>query len=222
MRQLFIGLCAEGNTDVRFLKTVIANVLQEISWECSTQVDIADVRTVNGEGQSFVEKMLDASNKAEEIYGISILCVHADSDHRTIDVVKKNKFDPFLSRLETLPDARYCKFIVPTIPIQMVEAWMLADKILLKQLINASQIRDVDLGIERDPESYSDPKEAIQNAIRVAMQGRPKKMRDQIDISDLYETLGNRLGLEKLRQIPSFLFFEGQIRRVLQKMGLLR
>ena len=59
--------------------------------------------------------------------------------------------------LKSMPEEEYCKHIIPTIPIQMIESWMLADKELLKRLINAKDMSDADLGLDRAPESYADP-----------------------------------------------------------------
>lgn len=222
MRQLFIGLIAEGNTDVRFLKNVIFNSVQALSWDCESQVEIFDVREISAKGEGFVEKMLNAAHVASEEFGLSMLCIHADSDHRTIQSVMENKFDPFFAELEKMDEKSYCKHIVPTIPIQEIESWMMADKELLKQLMNASGKRDAELGLEKSPESYSDPKAAIENAIRLSMLAAPKKRRDQITISDFYETLGNRVSLEKLRTIPSFNHFEREVVRVFREIGLMR
>ena len=222
MKQLFIGLIAEGTTDIRFLKSVIEKSIQELSWQCDNQVEIFPVREIVAEGDGFVEKMLAASKCARQNYGISALCIHADSDARTIDSVMLNKFDPFISALKSMPEEEYCKHIIPTIPIQMIESWMLADKELLKRLINAKDISDADLGLDRAPESYADPKSAIENAIRRAMAEQPKKKRNQIGIADLYEILGNRLSLERLRTIPSFAKFEENVIIVFKNMGLMR
>jgi hypothetical protein len=222
MYQLFIGLIAEGNTDVRFLKSVIYNSIQDISWECESEVEIFDVRDIKASGDGFVQKMLEASKRARSDYGISVLCIHADSDAPTIHPVMENKFSPFFAELERMDDVEYCKHIVPTIPIQEIESWMLADRELLKQLINAVGFRDVDLGIEKAPELYADPKSVIENAISIAMSHQPKKRRDSITISDLYETLGYRMGLEKLRAIPSFNHFEAGVRKCLKELGLMR
>ena len=222
MKQLFIGLIAEGTTDIRFLKSVIEKSIQELSWQCDNQVEIFPVREIVAEGDGFVEKMLAASECAWQNYGISALCIHADSDARTIDSVMLNKFDPFISALKSMPEEEYCKHIIPTIPIQMIESWMLADKELLKRLINAKDMSDADLGLDRAPESYADPKSAIDNAIRRAMSEQPKKKRNQIGIADLYEILGNRLSLERLRTIPSFAKFEENVIIVFKNMGLMR
>lgn len=222
MMQLFIGLIAEGPTDIRFLKTVIYKSIQELSWRCENQIEIFDIQEISADGDSFSEKMLAASKSALQDYGINILCVHADSDTRLIKDVMDNKFAPFFEALKGLSDEEYCKHIIPTIPIQMIESWMLADKELLKQLINAIGTRNIDLGIEKDPESYSDPKCTIENAIRIAMSGKSKKKRDQISILDLYELLGDRLKLDKLRAIPSFVNFENNVINVFKTMNLMR
>ena len=222
MRQLFIGLVAEGTTDVRFLKNVIYKSVQELSWQCDTMVEVFDIREISAAGDTFVEKMLEATRIAQQDFSISALCVHADSDSKTIDEVMENKFVPFLEALKEKDEQTFCKCIIPTIPIQMIESWMLADKALLKRLIDAEQFTDTDLGLDRAPESYADPKEAISNAIRVAMEGKPKKRRDQIKISDLYEVLGNELRLEQLRSIPSFCSFEANVLQAFRALNLLR
>ena len=166
--------------------------------------------------------MLDASKCAWQEYGISALCIHADSDARSLDVVMQNKFEPFFSVLNEMSEEDFCKHIIPTIPIQMIESWMLADKGLLKHLINAKNMSDADLGLERMPESYADPKNVIENAIRRSMSEQPKKKRNQIGIADLYEILGNRLSLDRLRTIPSFVQFENSVVEVFKDMGLMR
>ena len=78
------------------------------------------------------------------------------------------------------------------------------------------------MGIDRQPESYADPKSVIEEAIRKAMLNQPKKKRNQIGIADLYELLGNRLSLDKLRTIPSFTQFETNVINVFKEMGLMR
>lgn len=222
MKQLFIGLVAEGTTDVRFLKNVIYKSVLELSWECDTMVEVFDIREITASGNTFVDKMLDASRIAQQDFSISFLCIHADSDSKSVNEVMDNKFKPFLEALDSKDGQEFCKLIVPTIPIQMIESWMLADKALLKRLINAEQISDADLGLDKSPESYADPKEAINNAIRIALEGKPKKRRNQIKISDLYENLGNELSLEQLRGIPSFCTFEDNVMIAFRELGLLR
>ena len=220
-RQLFIGLVAEGTTDVRFLKTIIQKSVQELSWQCETDVDIFDIREISPGGDSFVQKMVNASMIAQKEYSISMLCIHTDSDSRTAEDVMQNKFTPFFEALEKLVERDYCKCIVPTIPIQMIESWMLADKPLLKSLIDAESLSDSSLGIDKAPESYADPKNVINEAIRIAMEGKSRRLRDQIQISELYGILGQELSLDSLRTIPSFCEFEKYVTNAFRQMNLL-
>lgn len=220
--QLYIGLTVEGTTDSRFLKEIIENVFEETAFECSTDVQIEDVRTVDVAKTTFVETMCNASYKAANDYGISILCIHADADDRTIESVTLNKFNPLMVALENEADERFCKNIVPIIPIQMTEAWMLADKELLKTKIDARNIADIDLGIHRTPESYADPKDAINNAIRISQARRAKRRRNELTINDLYEAMGQSISLNDLRSIPSFCVFEDNVKSAFRTLGYIQ
>lgn len=220
--QLFIGLTVEGTTDTQFLKEIIQNVFEETAFECSTDVEIEDIRIVNVHKTSFVETMLKASQKAIHDYGISVLCIHADSDAKTLIEVTDYKFTPLIEQLKDLSSEEYCKTIVPVIPIHMTEAWMLADKELLKEKIGAKTKRDSDLGIERSPESYADPKQTIEDAVRIAQEGKTKRRRNELTINDLYEELGQSISLENLRQIPSFCLFEDNVKLAFVSLGYIQ
>lgn len=221
-KQVFIGLITEGSTDIRFLSSIINRSVQEIACECETEIEVPDVQPLRSTGRTFVEKMLNASQVACEKYGMSILFIHADSDNKKLDDVMNTKFKPFQNELSTKNENSYCKHIVPTIPIQMIESWMMADKQLLKQLINAESLHNAALGLERMPESYADPKSVIENAIRKSLLYMPKKKRNQIKISNLYEILGNRLDLNSLRKLPSFKLFEDNILQSFRELHLIR
>lgn len=166
--------------------------------------------------------MLKASQKAIHDYGISVLCIHADSDAKTLDEVEDYKFTPLIKQLNDLSSEEYCKTIVPVIPIHMTEAWMLADKDLLKEKIGAKTKRDSDLGIERNPESYADPKQIIENAVRIAQEEKTKRRRNELTINDLYKELGQSISLENLRQIPSFCSFEENVRLAFVSLGYIQ
>lgn len=222
MKQLFIGLIAEGTTDVRFLKHVIYRSIVELSFRCETEIDVFDIQEVEAEGDNFVEKMVNAAYTARQSYSLNALCVHCDSDDKTTHNVMRNKINPLMQAITGKDDDEYCKCIIPTIPVQMIESWMLADKPLLKRLIDAQHISDTTLGIDKAPEAYADPKAVINNAIRVSSEGKSRRRRDQIKISDLYGLLGNALELEKLRTIASFCNFEDNVMTAFKQLKLLR
>ena len=218
--QIIIGLIAEGTTDVKFLKNVIFRTVEEVSWECKAQLDIYDIQLITAKGDSFVEKMTDALRKAYAY--TNALCIHADADSATIDRVMQRKFKPLFDSVALLNEESICKVIIPTIPVQMIESWMLADKSLLKRLINAGKLSDTDLFIDKMPEQYADPKSVINEAIRIAMSSHTKRRRDQITIDDLYETLGNQIDLTSLRLLPSYRIFEENVRDAFRKLKLLQ
>jgi hypothetical protein len=217
MRQIYIGYICEGSTDKRFLLEIINSTFSEIALECRGEVSIEDVVPLKINKTSFVDTMKKASKKTLE-EGLSILCIHADADKKTIIDVYNNKFTPLYSALESLDD-NYCKIIVPIIPITESESWMLADKELLKQRINASDKRDDELGIEKHPESYADPKSVIENAIRIAQQNKTKRRRRELSIADLYAELGQAIKLDKLKAIPSYCEFTKSVKTAFIKLG---
>ncbi len=219
--QLYIGLITEGETDNRFLPNIIERLFTEIANDCYSDIVIEAIYPVRVKKEAFTDMMLNASKNAYTQCGASILCVHADSDSRTLHNVYKYKISPFLDELKNYPDEEYCKAIIPIVPIQMIESWMLADKDLLKMRLNAIQYSNENLGLHRAPEAYADPKQAIETAISFVRNNRPKKRRYDVDIADLYGELGAIIDLNKLRALPSFQNFEENARQVFRDLHYL-
>lgn len=221
MIQITIGINAEGPTDIRFMKSIIKRTFDEIAFECDKDIEILDIHEIRVPKGKFVETMLSASKKGIEKYSISVLCIHADADGKDIGQVMEYSFTPFLKCLSQQNDSEYCKVIIPIIPIRMMEAWMLADKELLKKKINALNLPDSTLGIEKKPETYSNPKALIEEAIRIANAGKTKRRRYAIGIAELYEDIGLSIELEALRQLPSFKHFEEGVRNAFKQLNYL-
>ena len=146
-----------------------------------------------------------------------ILCVHTDADSPTDNCVMKNKIEPLLQKIQSCDEA--CK-IVPVIPVQMSEAWMLADTILLKKELR-TKISDDELGINKPPETIANPKQAIEEAIRITRKGISKRKRNQFGIGELYETIGAKISLDSLRQLSSFRKFEDNVRNAFRELKYL-
>ena len=218
VKQLYIGIITEGPTDVRFLKSVIERTFQDIAFnECVPDIEIQTfVIQTSKIGLEFCEHIKQASLDGVNLYGIMTLAVHTDADKHTYEERKSNKIVPALAILENLDD-NYCKILTPVIPVRMTEAWMLADKELLKKHIGTTE-NDRTLGIERDPEAISDPKVAIENAIRIAMAYLPKR-RHKITLSELYEIMGDAIGLEQLMSLSSYRKFTDEVRNTYRILG---
>lgn len=219
MIQLAIGLNAEGVTDYRFVKDIIYRTFEHIiAYECERDIEILDVFNISVDKTTFVETALLASTKGMNELGISVLCVHADADADSMDAVMRNKFIPLFERLNEMSDEECCKIIIPVIPVKMIESWMMADKELLKRNIDARQISDGELGLDKKPETYNDPKEVINKAIVIASQNQRKRMR-KLNIASLYEEMGVQMSLEALKQLPSYLAFMDNVRQALRNLN---
>jgi len=123
--------------------------------------------------------------------------------------------------VENTQGERLCKNLVAIVPVQMTEAWMLSDKALLKAEIGTS-INNRDLGIDRSPEAYADPKQAIKTAIRRARQGLTRRRRRDLTIAELYSPVGQKISLDALEGLASYQKFKKAVKGAFRKMNYLR
>ena len=209
--QIFIGLATEGTTDIRFFESIVRRTFQEIALrECRPDIDI-DIRRLNTKktGRSFIEYVKQASYDGVKDFGMMVLAIHADADRETYDGRRRYNIDPAQEELDKQGDD-YCKILTPVIPVRMMEAWMLADKELLKSEIGTTK-SDNDLKINRDPETIADPKAVIEEAIRIAQSDLPKR-RQRLTISDLYAIIGDKISINKLLSLDSYQKFQDEVR----------
>jgi len=220
-KQIFIGLMREGSTDQLFLKSIIERTFEEIRFECNSDIDIFEIEEIKTKtGTNFIEKVLEASSIGYNNFGMMILCIHSDADNKTLEDTYRNRINPALEILATKNDSEFCKIVVTLVPIQETEAWMLADKELLKSEIGTDK-SDIELQIHRQPESIANPKECIETAIRIAREGYTKKRRKDLTISELYLPIGQALNLDKLEVLSSYQDFKKNIKEAFRKLNLL-
>ena len=222
-RGISIGLLAEGDTDMRFFKSIIERTFKQIRNECKKQIDIYEIEEIsNTKGTVSKEAILEAAKETQK-EGLMVLCVHIDADNKSDVAVFKNKINPVLVDLKKKDSTRYCHTLLPIVPIQETEAWMLADKELLKNYLRTKKTYK-ELGIDVKPENVADPKEKIKNAIRKAKEHqtkRKRKSRSNLEISDLYQIIGTNLALEKLEPLSSYKKFEENVRKVFRELNYL-
>jgi len=221
IKQVFIGLMTEGTTDNRFLESVVKRTFEEIGFECNGDIEI-DVRFISIEktGIGFVEQVLTSSKKGVEQFGIMILCVHSDADNVNVLNTFQNKIIPAKHELNQRKGNEYCKILTPIVPVQMIESWMLADKELLKREIGTNKT-DNELNINRPPEEIANPKILIEEAIRISREDLTKKRRKDLTIGELYLPIGQKISIEKLNTLPSFLKFKDSIREAYRDLNYL-
>ncbi len=195
--------------------------LDDIAFECKGEIETElKVLKIEKKELDFVEQVLEASEKGVKDYGITILCVHADADDKKYESTRNNKIIPAQKELDAQRENDFCKILVAVIPIQETESWMLADCELLKEEIGTRKT-DNELKINRFPEDVANPKEVIEDAIRIARQDCSKRNRKNLVISDLYQIVGCKIELKKLENLPSYQKFKESLREGLKKLNFL-
>jgi hypothetical protein len=221
MTQIFVGLITEGTTDIDFLLPIIEKTFNKVAFQCKGQIDVEifpiEISKIK---LGFIEQVITASKKGFDDFGMTVLCVQADADTKNLENTYEYKIKPAKVELEKQNDKAYCKNLVAIVPIQETEAWMLADKELLKSEIGTDKT-DTELNIQRQPESFANPKEIIENAIRIARADLTKKKRANLSIGDLYIPIGAEIDLEKLETLSSYQDFQENVREAFRKMNLL-
>ena len=219
-KQIIVGLITEGPTDTRFLESIVRRTFEDIAFECSQDIDIF-VHTLKTSkvGLSFVDYTKKASNEGVKSLGIMALAVHTDADRDTYNERINNKITPAQTALNEMNDD-YCKLLTPVIPVKMIEAWMLADKELLKSEIGTSK-SDNDLGINRDPETIADPKSVIEEAIRIATEHLPRR-RQKLSISELYAIIGDTVSITELAKLDSYRKFQDAVRNTYRTLNYMQ
>jgi len=209
---ILTGLYTEGNTDVRFLSGVVERTLFDVAYNCTGDIETKlEIIEFNKSGLSFIEQVLQASKLGFEKYGILLLFIHTDSDDINDSQVFQSKINPILDLLPQKNNNGYCTNLVAIVPIQMTESWMIADKKLLKDEIGISKT-DFELGMHLNPELISDPKALIEDVIRLSKEDLTKRRRNKgLEISDLYQIIGQKVELSELEKLPSYLKFKNAL-----------
>jgi len=212
-KNITIGLLTEGTTDQRFLQSIIQRTFESFELE----ITIIGVVSLEKSEGSFIDNVLKASQEAFNA-GVNVLCVHSDADDKSNKKTYQNKMCPAKEALDEASEQTHCKIFVPIVPICMIEAWLLADKALLRAEIGTDK-SDNKLEINRKPEIIAEPKKLIESAIRIAQ--KTSKRRQNLIIKDLYEPLGATIPLDKLAELSSYQDFRENIKDAFKILQLL-
>ncbi|MEM0542863.1 DUF4276 family protein [Flavobacterium sp. j3] len=216
---ILAGLFTEGSTDVRFLSSVVERTLEEVAFDCTGDIETkVEIININKSEKDFNQQVLEASKVASDKFGILFLFVHTDSDAVNDNLIFQSKIIPAQKKLLE-QDTSYCKNIVAIVPIQMTESWMLADKELLKNEIGIEKT-DAELGIHLNPELILNPKNVIENIIRLSKEDETKRKRNKgLNIADLYQIIGQKIELSELKKLSSYLKFRNSLIEKLRELN---
>lgn len=219
MKELVFGLYTEGSTDEAFLPPVIRSTTLNILAQ-SQRGDAWDgviILPVKAQGwRTQAEKILAAASQAR---GYHLLIIHVDADGPVATVARTMRYEPGLTLIQQSSDD-LCRDLLPIIPIQEVEAWILADKETLRQEL-ATRKSSSELGIPpiSQIESTARPKERLDSILRIVNQSRPR--RTSIQRGDLYEPMGKAVHLEKLARLTAYRQFTTDLTETLAKLGII-
>ncbi|RYX84400.1 DUF4276 family protein [bacterium] len=213
-----IAYTTEGSTDKRFLESIIKKTFEEIAIKCEGSIEVYDpVYIKPNKNGTFIDNAELLLKEAFEI-GSNVVCFHIDADDTNDHAVFQYKVEPINDLIEILGDD-ICKNVVSIVPVRMSEAWMLADKILLKEEIGTVKT-DAQLNINKHSETIADPKELIVEALRIAQDNLPKR-RNRITINELYQPIGQRVSIIELEKLPSFQKFKASVEAAFIKLNFL-
>jgi hypothetical protein len=216
IKQIIIALATEGSTDHRFLPNIIQRTFERVAFEDQQEIEIFEPICLSQiSGENIREKAKQYASQAVE-QGAMVLCFHADADNKTDENSFNERINPAFDAIKS--DKRdLCKKLVAIVPITMTEAWMLADKELLKKQLCTDK-SDSELEIDKHPESFSNPKETIKKAINKARESITKRHRKKLTIDDLYSPLGTTIELSKLESLSSYKKFEKAVRDIFPQL----
>jgi hypothetical protein len=217
--QIMIGFATEGSTDALFLENIIQKTFDDVAFDCHRPIEVMPICHLDKQIGDFTSLIERYAQQAFDL-GLNVLCIHADADDSTDIKTFDFKITPAFNSIMQSNKEELCKNLVAIVPIQMIEAWMLVDKTLLKQEIG-TEMTDKELGINRDPESIADPKQIIENAIRIGRQSMTKRRRKDLTIGDLYQIIGTSINLKNLETLSSFKKFRLAVQEAFRQMNYL-
>lgn len=214
-----IAYTTEGSTDQRFLESIILKTFEEVALKCETEIEVFNpIYIKSNKTKGFVENICSISIKALNT-GINVLCIHTDADDVNNEHVLTHKVLPAIKAVNLLPNNKACKNLVAVIPVQMSEAWMLADKQLFKEELNTTKT-DAELNINKDPEAIANPKSIIEIALQVS-QAHLSKRRNRLTIGELYQPIGQKISISKLEELDSFRKFKISVENAFKELNYL-
>lgn len=216
MRYLGLGLFAEGMRDHSFLRPLLRRTAEQICLSSAEPVELGDVLELHtastDAGKPRSERIAHAAERAAG--GIHVLLVHTDagSDQQR---ACEERVAPSRATLAQ----RLSISVVGVVPIRETEAWALVDGDALRIAFGAA-IHNSSLGVPdnpRDVEAIKDPKRALEDAYSSVLGGRRKRNNS----GAFLKAIGERISLDRLRQVPSFASFEAKFRIALREQRII-
>ncbi len=222
MKVLVLGLFVEGSTDYDFLPPVIRRTTEQILAQHGQsgiyEASVLVIQLTTNQKKDRAESILQT---AYDAYGYHALIVHSDADDPEPDKAVFERIEPGFKLVRETTE-NVCKDLVAIIPVQAIEAWILADyEVLLREV--GTDLKAHELGIPETAkyvQKISKPKRKLEEAVRIAYANRSRRRRE-IDIRFLYQPMGEKINLKRLQQVPSYIKFVEDLTETLINVNLI-
>jgi hypothetical protein len=208
---IFLVFSGEGSTDQRFFPILIGRLIEEYFFLKKITAELSWL-FVPKKGSSY-DNILKA---CEEGYEHNLVLFHRDSGNVGWDEAYENHFSLAVRKINQ--DQLYNKNLIAVIPVRELEAWMLADKDLLKRSIGTS-LSNNDLSLTYQIsriERIGDPKRVIEVAIQLYHNTlTAKQRRYAARINDMYDIIASEIDVERLSVLESFKKLNVSLKQVL-------
>lgn len=221
MRYLGLALFAEGPTDYRFLPPVLRRATEDLCLRgARSEVEVGEVVGLYAPDEyrdaSIATQILEA---AREAFGaFSILFIHTDGAGDLAGAYEQ-RVKPAAQRIAAELGTQQER-TVGVVPVREMEAWTLADGDALRGAFGTVLV-DSALGIPtkaREVEGILDPKQALEQAYAKVVGSRRRGKRKA---AEFFDAIGERVRLERLREVPAYQRFEEDLRTALIELGYL-
>lgn len=211
MRYLGLALFAEGSTDYRFLPPVLRRATEDLCLrDARSTVEVGEVLGLytpdDYRDADLATQILKAAREAFDAF--SILFIHTDGAG-----------EPAAQRIAAELFGQQNR-TVGVVPVREMEAWTLVDPDALRGAFG-TVLDDSALGIPtkaREVEGILDPKQALEQVYGKVVGGRRRGKRK---VTEFFDAIGERVRLERLRDLPAYQRFEQELGMALVELGYL-
>jgi hypothetical protein len=210
---LVMALAVEGPTDTRFFPPLLQRTAESLLLLRGIDtIDVLDpvVSRFPPDIETQAEGILWL---AQQLAGYEALVIHIDADAPSVERAMRERYTPGLDLVQAAREAGtdVCRHLIPLVPIRMLESWMLADGLKLREVIGTDESEQA-LGLPAVPhqvEHIPEPKRVLADVLRRAFgNNRRRQRRATQDLPQIQELLGRQIRLDQLRRVPSFVTFE--------------
>lgn len=208
MIYLRAGLFAEGPTDYGFLLRLLPRLLDAVAAALFPGTcEVGDTIGIDAPERLRKGKRADriaaACGEYEGLF--ELLVIHSDGGADAI-AARKHQIEPGIAAVGTAVRERPL-LAVPCVPVREIEAWMLTDAAVFRELLGSKTMP----ALPGDPERERDPKATLQQILRECGARRFQ--------ASIYDFFGERVALPTLRGLPAFQAFEAELTAAVREVA---